>query len=330
MQKQLGDLGRQVQSLLREIARRDDPTLLDTAEDVVQHVAAEDTDALITNNLVLFKSISGLQEQNQKLLRIVRELSSKMESEEKEYKEAMEREQSEAIREAHEAMQELAAQLERQKRNSENIIQSYVKERDALKAMLARAEKATGNTVASVNGGSAVVGFEGQSDLVKELAEVQSQFDAYRTEMGVDSVRLREDLAASQREGAHLGAALAKANAKIEYLTGAYLLNTYLLSLIAGKPDRHRMHQEEFALHAKQVDDLTKRNQKLFDQWTRIDIECSRATEELQIATGRIEQLRNECANLRAEKKIWEVRYSNFLARFGVSTVGLGCTKPAG
>ena len=330
LQKQLGDLGRQVQSLLREIARRDDPTLLDTTENAVQHVAAEDTDTLITNNLVLFKSISGLQEQNQKLLRIVRELSSKMESEEKEYKDAMEREQSEAIREAHEAMQELAAQLERQKRNSENIIQSYVKERDALKAMLSRAEKAKSNTPAGVNGASAAASIEGQSDLVKELAEVQSQFDAYRTEMGVDSVRLREDLAASQREGAHLGAALAKANAKIEYLTGTHLLSTYLLSLTVGKPDRHRMHQEEFALHAKQVDDLTKRNQKLFDQWTRIDIECSRATEELQIATGRIEQLRNECANLRAEKKIWEVRYSNYLTRFGVSTVGLGCTKPAG
>ena len=57
--------------------------------------------------------------------------------------------------------------------------------------MLARVEKVTSNTVAGVNGGSAAVAIEGQSDLVKELAEVQSQFDAYRTEMGVDSVRLR-------------------------------------------------------------------------------------------------------------------------------------------
>lgn len=53
--------------------------------------------------------------------------------------------------------------------------------------------------------------------------------------MGIDSVRLREDLAASQREGAHLGAALAKANAKIEHLTGTRLLSTYLPSLTAGK-----------------------------------------------------------------------------------------------
>ena len=223
LQKQLEDLGRQVQSLLREVARRDDPTLLATADEDVRHMVAEDTDSLITNNLVLFKSISGLQEQNQKLLRIVRELSSKMESEEKDYKEAMEREQSEAIREAHEAMQELAAQLERQKKNSDNIIQTYVKERDALKAMLARAEKTAGSKSTGVNSTAAAAGVEGPSDLAQELAEVQSQFDAYRTEMGVDSVRLREDLSATQRESAHLGAALAKANAKVEYLTGTSL-----------------------------------------------------------------------------------------------------------
>ena len=67
------------------------------------------------------------------------------------------------------------------------------------------------------------------------------------------------------------------------------------------------MDQDQLAMHVRDLDDLTKRNQQLYDQWTRIDIECSRATEDLQIATARMEQLRNECANLRAEKKIWEV-----------------------
>lgn len=71
--------------------------------------------------------------------------------------------------------------------------------------------------------------------------------------------------------------------------------------------DRHRMSQEQFAIQARELDDMNKRNQQLYDQWTRIDIECSRATEDLQVANGRIEQYRNECANLRAEKKIWEV-----------------------
>lgn len=67
------------------------------------------------------------------------------------------------------------------------------------------------------------------------------------------------------------------------------------------------MSQDQLAMQARELDDLSKRNQQLFDQWSRVDIECTHATEELQIATGRIEQLRNECANLRAEKKIWEV-----------------------
>ncbi|KAF9468627.1 TPR/MLP1/MLP2-like protein-domain-containing protein [Collybia nuda] len=66
------------------------------------------------------------------------------------------------------------------------------------------------------------------------------------------------------------------------------------------------MSQDQLAMQAREIDDLSKRNQQLFDQWSRVDIECTHATEELQIATGRIEQLRNECANLRAEKKIWE------------------------
>lgn len=72
------------------------------------------------------------------------------------------------------------------------------------------------------------------------------------------------------------------------------------------------MDQDQSAMHGRELDDLTKRNQQLYDQWTRTDIECSRAVEDLQIATGRIEQLRNECANLRAEKKIWEVRTTYF------------------
>jgi nucleoprotein TPR len=220
LQKQLGDLGRQVQSLLREITRRDDPTI--PPEDELESVAAvpaEDISSLITHNLVAFKSITGIQEQNQKLLRIVRELGAKMESEEKDYREAMEREQGEAVREAHEAMQELAAQLERQKKSSESVIQAYMKERDTLRGMVARAEK-VGGSAEHVGANGIGHGPTIQSDIAKELAEVQGQFEAYRMEMGVDAGRLREDFVVAQREASQLGAALAKANAKIEYLSG--------------------------------------------------------------------------------------------------------------
>lgn len=60
-----------------------------------------------------------------------------MESEEKEYREALERKQSEAVREAHEAMKQLQEQLESQAKSSEITIQAYMKEHDSLKALLA-------------------------------------------------------------------------------------------------------------------------------------------------------------------------------------------------
>jgi len=68
------------------------------------------------------------------------------------------------------------------------------------------------------------------------------------------------------------------------------------------------MHVEQLDLRLGEVDNLTKRNNQLQDRWMRLDIECNRLTEDLQVATGRIEQLRNENANLRAEKDIWQVR----------------------
>ena len=222
LQKQLDDLGRQVQTLLREIARRDDPTI-PPDEELENVEAALGTESLITNHLVSFKSIDGLQAQNQRLLKVVRELGQTMENEEKEYREAMEKEQTEAIKEAHDAMQELAAQLERQKTSSDSIIQAYVKERDTLRTMLARKEKFSATSalpqVATLNG--AVVATE-PTDLARELEEVTGQFDAYRKEMGIDSGRLHDELIAAQREVNQMGAVLAKANAKIEFLTGQF------------------------------------------------------------------------------------------------------------
>ncbi|KAG2144206.1 hypothetical protein DEU56DRAFT_790720 [Suillus clintonianus] len=288
LQRQLDDLGRQVQTLLKELGRRTDPSLpTDVEMEEMDPLPAENIDAVITNNLVLFRSIGGLQEQNQKLLKIVRELGAKMEAEEREYREALEQEQSEAVREAHEAIQDLAAQLERQKKSSDMTIQAYMKERDALKAMLARAERS--GLHPGVNGDINGISGPIKDNLAAELEDVQAQFEAYKAEMGMDSVKLREELQQAHRDLGQVNVALAKANAKIENLA-----------------DRHRMSQDETALHTRDIDNLTKRNQQLYDQYIRIDVECNRAQHELSEANSRVEQLRNDNANLRAEKKIWE------------------------
>ncbi|KAG6813573.1 hypothetical protein H0H92_009617 [Tricholoma furcatifolium] len=289
LQKQLDDLGRQVQGLLREVSRRDDPTIpSDEDLDTMNIAPAEDTEAVITNHLVLFRSIGGLQEQNQKLLKIVREMGRKMETEEREYRETMEREQAEAIKEAHAAIQDMVSQLDLQKKNSDNVIKAYVRERDALRDMLAR-EKA-GKAQQPLNGvsehqnGSIV-----PSDVAQELEETRNQFEAYRLEMGVDTGKLQKALAESHKEASSLAVSLAKANAQLEYLG-----------------ERHRADQDQLARHDRDTAALTKRHQEAYDRFTRAEIEANRANDELQMTTGRIEQLRNDCANLKAEKNIWE------------------------
>ena len=67
------------------------------------------------------------------------------------------------------------------------------------------------------------------------------------------------------------------------------------------------MQEEQFRVHNFDLEEFGKRNAQLNEQNVRFDIECLRLTEELQVALSRLEQLRNDCANLRAEKKIWEV-----------------------
>jgi nucleoprotein TPR len=217
-----------VQFLLKKVARLENPALPpDDFFEARSVRPAENVEDVITDNLVLFASIEELQEQNQKLLKVSRELGAKMEAEEREYREEMEKEQGEAVREAHEAIQELVAELDRQKKTHETTVQAYIKEREALKGMLARAERDVTMQM-PVDGGDgdaepqSDTSLTHESDLAKELAETQKQFAAYKSEMGVDSGRLHEELMDSQKEIGKLGAALAKANAKIEFLNGMF------------------------------------------------------------------------------------------------------------
>ena len=221
LESQLSDLALQVQTLTKELARIQDPSIPSDEELEADPSTAPSTnmEEVITNNLVRFRSINGLQEQNQRLLKIVRDLGAKMEAEEKDYCDSLQQEQVEAVLEAHQALQKMQEDLENTKKNHEVTIQAYQKERDALRVMLARAEARASGSTSGINDKPGIDGTSG-SDLAQELAEVQTQFETYKNEMGTDTTKLREDVMLSQKEAAELSALLAKANARIEYLTG--------------------------------------------------------------------------------------------------------------
>ena len=70
------------------------------------------------------------------------------------------------------------------------------------------------------------------------------------------------------------------------------------------------MSQEQRVLTLWDLDDLTKCNRDLYECFTTVDIEWSRITEDLITANSQMDQLHNERTNVRAERKIWEVRIS--------------------
>jgi nucleoprotein TPR len=68
------------------------------------------------------------------------------------------------------------------------------------------------------------------------------------------------------------------------------------------------MAQERYAAQARDLESLHARNSQLHEQYTRIDVQSVRVEEELSEAKSRLEQLRNECSNLRAQNRILEVK----------------------
>ena len=218
MQRQLTDLGRQVQGLLREIALRDDPSLESVEFDEVPASTGEETDSdkVITENLVLFKNLPHLQQQNQRLLRTARGLAAQWEERQASLEAQLSKEETAALAEASEAVRDMEEELQRQKL----LVATHQKERDMYRNMLARQGRDVGGGPSQIGLPSSSDGSRSTTDYRQMLEEQQTLFETFKLEMGVDTAKLKEDLVAAQREVGQQGASLAKANAQIEFLQG--------------------------------------------------------------------------------------------------------------
>ena len=220
LESQLNDLGLQAWTLTKELARIQDPSI-PSDEELEADPSTEpaiNMEEVVADNLVQFRSVRGLQEQNQRMLKIVRGLGAEMEAEEKQYRENLQREQAEAVLETHQVLQKMQEDLENQKKSHGVTIQAYLKEREALKVMLTCAGARAPGFTFGING-SPINGVS-DSDLAKELAEVHNQFETYKHKMGSNTITLQGDVMLVQKEVAQLGATLTGANARIECLTG--------------------------------------------------------------------------------------------------------------
>ncbi|KAL1670863.1 hypothetical protein EV122DRAFT_256894, partial [Schizophyllum commune] len=145
---------------------------------------AESVDDVIANRLVLFNSVPAIQAQNRRLLPLVRQLGSRVEDAERRWREEAGREQLAAVREAHEAMAEVAKQLEAAGREMEGRSaagEASRREREALKATPRAVERRPAAEPSSADEKSGL-----------------TRLRVYKAEMESDAGRLRDELGAAQ------------------------------------------------------------------------------------------------------------------------------------
>lgn len=313
LRQQLRDLSSQVKVLLMEVHLRD--IGVDDI-DAQKHLQLErlaqgqlgdddpmdgltDTDRFISQNLVTFKNLAQLQEQNSNLIRVTREVGQRMEREE-------------AIRESRD-MEDLQQKYEQCKDEIRSLItqsQSYLRERDMFRRILAhRGQLPPEGDLASSLGDS--IGRRespdlqsrannddekppasrdmDMSDYAKLLKDLQSHFDAYRQETATDRSTLKEQVDS-----------LSKTNGQLRSEVGR---NSSQVTLAH---ERYEMLQANYAMLKAENEELQKRAQFFSDSVAKQDLRTQQAVEDLAEAKGLADGMRNELAILKAEKDWWK------------------------
>ena len=222
--QQLSDLGRQIRTLSRALAKSENSSIegdvndpaFDEEEAEILRRAEEsgDTDSVVSAHLVTFRSINELQIQNQKLLKITRQMGQQLEKGEEDAAARRRGEENKAVEEAHELILRLKEEVESQRTRTE----AYEKERDMFRRMLAQRGGSGNGTTGAGEGGSTIAGSDIEASRL--LSEVQANFDAYKNEISIDTQRLREDLTQAQKDASAARTELAKSKAQSEFMSG--------------------------------------------------------------------------------------------------------------
>lgn len=312
LRQQLRDLSSQVKVLLIQIHLRDQghdnlsPESHQQLELLAQGQIDEgslegmtDTDRFISQNLVTFKNIAELQEQNNNLVKVTRELGQRMEREEA----------SRATRE----IEDLQNKYERSREEVRSLVtqsQSFKRERDMLRRMLAhRGQLPPDGELAtafgeSLGGGRTPVTptrintantveetprSRELSDFAKLLKDQQAHFDAYRHEAATDQSTLREQIDKISRTNRDLQSDLARESSQLKLAH-----------------ERYDMLQGNYAMLKSENEELQKRSQFFSDSAAKQELRIQQVVEELVEGKGLADSMRNELANLKAEKDFWK------------------------
>ncbi|SPO21807.1 uncharacterized protein UTRI_01299_B [Ustilago trichophora] len=306
MSQQLADFGRQVRELTKEIILRDDPDAVARLEDdgtflaeldaiapLPESLPESDTQAVITNELVTFRSLTELCSQNARLLQVTRQLGAKMEEEERNSKARLAEDEDDAVNEA----RDLIVRLEDEVRQERYKVEEVSKERDLFRQLCATGgrsvETKAGEDAAASSAAAPVAG----SGLpLAEYEALRSRHERLKTDTDAEIARYREELRSLQVEMSKTTVTSAREQA-----------------LRQAADDKYTNLQRTYELTKADLDELSKRASRLQEGLARKEVEAQTFEEQLIQTRSSLEQLRTQVSSLQAEKDIWKSSESKLL-----------------
>lgn len=250
-----------------------------------------DTHQFITQKLVVFKDIKSLQAKNEDLLRITRELAEQMESEEALAAKHQAKEDHDLV----EKLQQDLTHMMEEIKSAKITMESYKMERDMFRRLLQQrgaGDDPSSHMRHSIGGqmpiGSIETG-EQTETLTEALRKIQAEYDSFRdAQDGVrKDFRDQIDRLSSEKNALQTANIKLQGEARLEF-------------------ERREMLQANYVALQNENSELQKRTQILSETAAKQDIRVQQVAEELIEVKGLLDSMRNETANLKAEKKLWK------------------------
>ena len=298
------DLSRQIQELLKQIESiRTGMSIraLEQAslERIIQNgdegVGMEtDSDALISERLVVFRNIEELQNQNQTLRRTVRSLSKKMEEfeAEKTDKEIHLQEMNEAKR--------VIESLSEQVRMQSLKLDTFVRERDQWKKIAeGRASSASPPKEKimspSFRSSSPAMGME-TIELQKTIQSQLQELDMFKRESNTNIKMLKEQLESIQADKMNVSIELARATSQLSW-----------------QEERYNLMVGNLELQTKEVVVLREKLSILTNNLTRQESKMQDVSIHLQESRSTVDILKNENQQAKIEREVWKSNESRLV-----------------
>ncbi|KAK4988905.1 Protein mlp1 [Elasticomyces elasticus] len=318
-EQQLRDLSAQINVLMMEARARDQGLdALSNAEQALfeRYIRGElkedelagmtDTGGYISQRLVIFRNVAELQEQNVTLLKLTRQLGEQMEGEEAQAKENRQKQLLEELEACRRELQQHKDELT----SITTQAQSYIRERDMFRRMLTHrgqippdadaqsmfGQSADGRATPSSPRPSGLSQSMEQTphskdlaDYAKLLKELQVHFDTYRAETATDNTSLKQQVDRLAREKGDLQGEFARSSSQLTLAS-----------------ERYEMLQANYGMLKNENAEFQKRLHVLADSATKQDLRTQQVAEELVEAKALADSMRNEMANLKAERELWK------------------------